>query len=256
MKNVMTILMLVAVIGLTAGLVQADPTPDIWLKFENNLTNSGTATATITQADGPEGTSAYVAGKVGQAMDLNLVGVPGVARDGDHITVSDYTLADQGTIAMWYYVESPYHYQTIFDNQVHQDYWKCHVYAGDEVAVFIDGGTANRVLYDLDNLDGPQNWYHIAFTWDRDDVDDTKVYQDLYVDGVSRDTCTGTWVNPSTFNLGGGRDHVDDGNGTWDEVRIYDEVLTSTEINNLIPEPATMTLLVLGLPFALRRKRK
>jgi hypothetical protein len=89
----------------------------------------------------------------------------------------------------------------------------------------------------LNALRGSNAWYHIAFTWDRG-VGQTR----LYVDGVSRASATlGTgWKDPNpTLNLAGGHANNVKGNGIWDEVRVYDRILSDDEIAALTVIPPT-----------------
>ncbi len=159
---------------------------------------------------------------------------------GDNASISNALGASVGTIALWYYARGPwYNYQTVFDNTVFQEHWESWIYSDGRLACRVsnlaDGG---MVVYDLDNLRGPNNWYHIAYVWDR-----AARQTRLYVDGVLRQSVALTdagWVNPnSTLNLAGGHAGNTKGNGIWDEVRVYDRALTAEEIAELtvIPPP-------------------
>ncbi len=234
--------------------------PVIHWKFDGDLTNSGTGGTMFnaTLVDGA-GQNRYVpakAGCLGQALDLDNTGSTG----GDYVQVN-YTLANQGTIALWYKTEPWYNYQTLFDNSVNPDYWECWVYADGILRFRINTDTA--VSYDLDNLGGPGQWYHVAVTWNRQTTDPTKVDLQLYVDGILRETRTGaTWQDPgTTFFLAGGNNGNTYGNGIWDDVRIYERVLSGSEIYALakVPEPSSGILLLLGgggwVCFRLRSRR-
>jgi len=160
-------------------------------------------------------------------------------NNGDNASISNVMGSTAGTIALWYYARGPwYNYQTIFDNTVHSEYWECWIDVTgtlkSRVSNQADGGF---VAYDLDNLRGPNQWYHIAFTWDRG-VGQTR----LYVDGFSRASATlGTgWRDPNpTLNLAGGHASNSKGNGIWDEVRVYDRILSDDEIIALTVIPPT-----------------
>ena len=157
----------------------------------------------------------------------------------DNASISNVLGSSVGTIALWYYARGPwYNYQTVFDNLVDQEYWECWIDVTgtlkSRVSNQADGGF---VAYDLDNLRGPNQWYHIAFTWDRG-VGQTR----LYVDGFSRASATlGTgWRDPNpTLNLAGGHASNSKGNGVWDEVRVYDRILSDDEIIALTVIPPT-----------------
>lgn len=226
------------------------PGPVIHWKMNGNLANSGTGGSPYdgTLVDGASGTHAYVPGKFSQALDLDHPSSP-ASTNGDYVSV-DYQLADQGTIALWYYAEPWYNYQTIFDNSANANYWEFWVYNNGLARFRVNSDTG--VDYDLDNLNGPDDWYHFAITWQRDIEDpgnpsDDTVDLQLFVDGVLRDTATSTWREPgSQFFLAGGRNTY--GIGAWDEVLIWERLLSSAEIYRLatIPEPGTFVLLALG----------
>ncbi|NQT51188.1 LamG domain-containing protein, partial [bacterium] len=233
--------------GTTWGL----PEFPVHLKLDGNLTNSGSdQSVVITQANGTEGTSSYVAGRIDQALNLTA-DIPGTSLDGDHVKIT-HTLAAQGTIAMWYYVDGSYNYQTVFDNSVNGDDWEMWVYGNNVLRFRVDAGSGD-VQFDLDNLAGPDNWYHLAVTWDR--LGDAQ----LFINGllVATDAVT-SWVVPGTdFYLGGGHAWNTDGTGIWDDVRLYNHVLGSAEVYDLFtPEPGTLTLLALGGMGMLARRRR
>ena len=225
----------------------------VHLKLDGNLDNAGhDQSVAITQADGPEGTSSYVPRGNGQALDL-VAAIPGSSNDGDHVQI-DYTLGEQGTMAMWYRPADFYNYQTVVDNSVNGDDWEMWIYSNGLLRFRIDNGSGD-VQFDLDELDGANEWYHLAVTWDRYGS------AELFVDGVLRDTgLVGTWVNPGTsVFLGGGHTDNTDGNGIWDDFRIYDRVLSANEIYfDLLaaPEPGTLALLAFGGMGMLARRRR
>jgi hypothetical protein len=99
-----------------------------------------------------------------------------------------------------------------------------------------DKSIGGDVRYDLDNLRGPNSWYHIAYVWD---LGLGQAW--LYVDGVVRATSmltTGGWVNPHpTLNLAGAHKSNMKGNGIWDEVRVYNRALMDEEVAALAVVP-------------------
>ncbi len=115
-------------------------------------------------------------------------------------------------------------------------------------------------LYGQDPLELDM-WYHVVALRDG-------TTQAIYVDGVLTDsrTCSDAPIDfiggydddrvnlgrfsrpgyPSVFNL----------RGTLDDVRIYDRALSADEISSLVPEPATMALLALGILPILKKRRR
>lgn len=157
---------------------------------------------------------------------------------GDNASISNVLGSPVGTIALWYYAHGPwYNFQTVFDNQVFEEYWECWIYNDGRLASRVSNKSGGGdVRYDLDDLRGPDSWYHIAFVWDLG-LGQTR----LYIDGVLRSTATlttGGWVDPDpTLNLAGGHLKNSKGNGIWDEVRVYDRALTDEEIPALTVIP-------------------
>lgn len=230
--------------------------PVVQWNMDGSLANSGSGGSACdgTLVDGANGSHAYVAGRIGQGLDLGNPNPTTDKTQGDYVS-TNYTMPDEGTVALWYYAEDWYNYQTIFDNSVHQDQWEFWIY-NNGIARFRVGG-GSEVSFDLDNLDGPESWYHLAVSWQRDG---STVDTQLYVNGVLRDENTGSWATPGTsFFLGGGNDGNTYGTGIWDDVRIYERSLSLNEVRTLaqVPEPAALLLLALGAPGLcfLRRRR-
>jgi len=144
---------------------------------------------------------------------------------GDALRDSSGDTYTEGTIAFWYNPKGPwYNYNTIYDNSVDADSWEMWIYSTGVVATRLNNSGA-KVTYDLDNLQGPDNWYNIVFTWKKEGK------KKLYVQGVLRDTQDVTWAESGDhFYLGSGNTGNTQGNGTIDEVRIYDRALSADEI--------------------------
>ena len=164
----------------------------------------------------------FAKGHVGQAF--SALGQEG-ATNGAAIP---YALPEAGTIALWYYARGPwYNYQSVFDNAVYPDWWEMWIYNTGVLAFRIKNDGSGDVRCDLDNLRGPNQWYHIAVTWDR-----AAGAVRLYVDGVERasDPIGAGWVVPgSTVYLGGHAGNTP-GAGLWDEVRIFNRALKAEEV--------------------------
>ena len=90
--------------------------------------------------------------------------------------------------------------------------------------------------------------------------------KNVFVDGVLSVSQAGNNITDPTFDVivgGHGRDAADPAgqsfNGLLDDVRIYDNALTASEImdarNSVIPEPSTFSLLGLAALGLIRRRR-
>ncbi len=243
----------VAYIASGGGRTLAAPAPVIHWTFDGNAANTGTGgpayNATIVHGNA---SNAYVSGRHGQALVLG--NTPGTSVNGDYVS-TPYTFADQGTVSLWYRPEAWYNYQTIFDNSVNPDYWEFWIYADGNARFRVNNDAG--VTYDLDNLGGPNRWYHMAVTWNRNG---SNVDLQLFVNGILRSTATSLWRDPgATFFLGGGNNGNTYGNGAWDDVQVYERVLSAQDIFAManVPEPAAAGLLALGgvcSTLALRRR--
>ncbi len=181
------------------------------------------------------------------ALTLCLTGPLASAQTGwgsalDFDGVNDYvsvplTLPDTGTIEMWYYVEPYYNYQTLFDNNSDPNDWEMWIYTSGEVRFQLQDGDAR---YDLDNLDGPNHWYHFAVTWQKHG---TQADYSLYVNGVWRAAVINqAWVAPgSTLYLAGGNAGNTKGNGKMDEVRIWNVSRSGSQILSSMNQRLTGT---------------
>ncbi len=216
----------------------------VHLTLDGDLLDSAGGDNNGTLVDGPRGTNQYVSGRLGDALDL---------RNGDYTTGGDgvsigYTLTDSGTTALWYKPRRIYNYNSIFDNSANPDDWECWIYEDARLRARVEGDAyVTADLVSLSSGGDPQGeWFHVAVTWSRTSA--STVVTELYVNGALQDTSSGTWVNPgSTFFLAGGNPGNDFGDGTWDDVRIYDHVLSDAEVRalamrGLIVEPSAIQL--------------
>lgn len=230
--------------------------PVVYYPFEGSLKNFGTGGAAYdgVLSDNP-GTNEplYDAGEFGQGLDLR--DNPDAVTGGDFVS-TPYVLTESGTIAFHYALDKLYNFQSLFTNSVGANDWEMWIYGDGRVA----GRAANATpaQFDLDYLGGVDNTYHLALTWERNG--DT-VALALYVDGELRQTTTGPWIAPgSTFFIGGDGTGNDLGSGIFDDFRIYDVVLSETEVQYLsqVPEPGGFCLLLaaVGAIAASRRARR
>ena len=181
------------------------------------------------------GTPAFAKGRIGLA--LSAIGPNGATNNA----AIPCTLAEEGTLALWYYARGPwYNYQSVFDNSANQDWWEMWIYNTGVLAFRVKSDGSGDVRFDLDNLRGPNQWYHIAVTWNRA-ADRVR----LYIDGIERanDPLGAGWVAPgSTVYLGGHAGNTP-GSGLWDEVRIFNRALTAEEILLLTRLPSVGTVM-------------
>ena len=226
-----------------AGAVQM-PTPMVYLNMEGNLANSGAGGSaydgTIEMIGPNGGTPIYVTGMNSQGIKINpdLIYLDGTAdEDAANDVAIPYTLTDKGTIALWYSFTSPhYDYQQLFNNSGHHDQWECwaDAYDGhDEGKGHCVGARAGGYYTEDMMMSYGDGWHHVALTWARHDADPTKVDFTIYYDGATTDgarVTDVTWADPGDTVYLGGNYGNSNGNGTWDEVLIFDECLTDDQI--------------------------
>ncbi len=201
--------------------------PVVHLPLDGDVKNVGLGGPTFdgTLVDGPLGTSSWVGGKVEQALKLDN---PDRTTGGDFVSIP-YEITDIGTVSLWINPTDWYNYQTIFDNSVDANDWEMWIYGSGVLRFRIEADS--YVSCDLNNLGGPGDWFHLAATWVRDG---SGVALSLFVNGELRETDIGSWVDPGdTFFLAGGNTGNDHGKTTFDDLRIYDTLLTSDEIRAL-----------------------
>jgi hypothetical protein len=208
-------------------IMQEGLPPGIRWTMDGDLTNSGTLGAAYdgTASSGPYGAPVFLPTLHGEGLLLDNVDPAAHMTEGASVSVP-YVLPEAGSIALWYYAKPYYNYQSIFDNSVQTDDWEMWIYNDGRLRVRIDAGSGD-ITYDLANLSGPNNWYHIVYAWDR-----AAALAGLYLNGQNVGLATiGAWIVPGEiFYLGGGNELNTYGNGIWDDVRIYDRVLTDAEI--------------------------
>lgn len=146
-------------------------------------------------------------------------------------------LPDSGTIAMWVKPINFYNYHSIFDNSGNGDDWEMWIYGDSRARFRVESDTA--VTANLNTLaddgDGQDKWWHFTCTWARDPNQPGQVTTQLYVNGELMEEATGTWIDPgTTFFVGGGHPNNNFCNSTFDEVRIYDKVLSPEEVLSVV----------------------
>jgi hypothetical protein len=210
--------------------------PAIHWKLDGDLLNSGTLGSDYdaVAASGANGTPIFTPTLYGQGLFLD--NDPAASTDGAYLGVQ-YALPETGTIALWYYARDYYNYQSIFDNSVFENDWEMWIYNDGRVRARVAQSPASGVVtYDLDELDGPNSWYHIVYTWDRQG-NTARLYLN---GGFAAEGGITSWTDPGEYlYVGGGNDGNTYAIGVFDEVRIYERVLTETEIAALAAEETT-----------------
>ena len=102
-----------------------------------------------------------------------------------------YTLTENATLSMWVNVKNFYDFNSLWDNSTNGNIWESWTYGSAE-HTFRSSGT--RPSYTIPTAD---DWYKIDHTWSRAAGD---VNLELFYNGVSRDTATGTWDTPGTYH--------------------------------------------------------
>ena len=179
-------------------------TPLIHWTFDGSVTNIGSGGSTY---DGTlSGSVTYTNGISGQGLCF-LGGSEGYAK-------LSYTFGNQGTLAFWYKPHRFYNYNSVFDNSVHSDWWEMWVYADGRIRGRIRNTDTSGVQYDLDDMNGTDQWYHIAFVWDNVSTNITR----LYINGDERDTgIIADWVAPGRDVYFGGHAGNNPGEGVTQE---------------------------------------
>lgn len=275
------LLSLVCIVGLVTGASAA--TLEVYLPMDGNLNDysGNNRNATIVEAvcslDGTNyGTNAYAAGHdgVGQSLDIGTteesIGFleSQYAKEGnDYVAIPQVAaMTNSGSIAMWYKTSSlHFNYECVWDNLAHYDRWESWIDNQPDT----DGGTvdtegprmfvrASENSFNSDPLLRDHQmtqifalpldtWIHVAATWQRS-VDTTTCDLNMYINGELVDTATNIpWeLDPGQFCLGGGHARNNPTLGAYDDVRLYSGVLSAQEVANLVPEPGSLVLLLVG----------
>lgn len=245
-----------------AALVMTGPAaavdPVIHYTFTGgSIANSGTGGAAYNavlydslDAD-PTGNTATIAGPVGDAFDL--INTQDDKR-GAFLGVN-YAMPDQGTLAMWYQVGNPgfYDHEPIFDmveaipvpggvgNSYDANAWEAWIYGAGHIRGrlgYTSTGITPANYYfavdaDMSAVGAPnKTWSHLAVTWDKNDTSGENLK--LYVNGQLSSAANLYWTAPSTYLcFGGGNTGNDIATGAYDDIRVYDSVVSASEIATL-----------------------
>ncbi|MBI2096757.1 MAG: LamG domain-containing protein [Candidatus Sungbacteria bacterium] len=205
-------------------------------------TGGGTPTTAVADQSGRgndgtlSGAAARIAGKIGQALHFDgssasvSIGTPSILNNLAALSVSvwikfDSTTGDKRIVGKC----------TGATNCVG---WKLLINATNNRIFFrVDYDTQDLIHNSNSNLVLPDAWYHIVLTWDGSA---TAANARIYVNGSEVTYATATnastnRVNDSTtsFIIGAATNGSDTFNGSIDDVRVYNRVLTTDEIKRL-----------------------
>ena len=248
-----------AAIASIPGAARADIESGLvaYLPFDGAAVDEIVNARSVTLAGSP----AFVAAQPGFGKGMQIR----ANSNAGNVAVSGIWGSDFGTIALWYHASGPwYSTQTIWDNLQHENNFKCIITSSGQVSARAEnnGSVANTAT--LNNLGGPDNWYHIVWTWGKSSVlaGNASSTNAIYINGVLSASGTNYFGNPhSTLNLGGAQsanvanNRID--NGVWDEVRVYNRALSAADVAELfafmppLPAPQNLSLTPGNNSFAL-----
>lgn len=240
-------------------------TPIAWWKFDE--TSGSTASATLGGIDGTlSGSATFSGGISGNALQLSTAG-GSYARFGDNFGL----LATSYSISFWMNSTETTNDQIIVGKH------RATFVSGHFVGMGSNGpyGAVNKAWAYQGSFPGNQpvsttsindgNWHHIVVTYDIGNSSHT-----IFVDGApgeSTASANGMSAAAADFMVGGifdaGGTAVSTYTGMVDDLQIYTEVLSDGNINYLfnnpgsaVPEPATITALLVGGISVLRRRKR
>jgi hypothetical protein len=227
----------------------------------DNANNDGT----ILNTNG--GTAAFVAGKFGQAIDLESTGAATAWVSVDDPDNTFDMENDIGTISLWFQVESFDRNWQALVTAGEGGAWRIHRQGGSQRLNINMGGQSVVNTSDITvGGAGDGTWHHIAIS--NDAANGTQMWFDgaLSANAAVRDT-TG---NNLPFAIG---NNANDLNRAWDglidDVAFWDTALTDADVQQIwnggtgasieslaIPEPTALSLFgMVGLAMMLRRRR-
>jgi len=146
--------------------------------------------------------------------------------DGDCISVP-YELADSGTITFWCQIHDwSFNYMYLMGTSSSAPHM--YDYTTGKLRCRLNSSVNADMMLDK------EGWNHIAFCWFRG-VGTENASVAIYRNGEYVYGADGTWSDPGeTFYFGGGRETFDRfAIASYDDFRIYDEVLTADQIAEL-----------------------
>lgn len=240
-------------------------TPIAWWKFDE--ASGSTASATVGGIDGSlSGSAAFVGGISGNALDLSAAG-GSYASFGDNfgLTATSYS------ISFWVNSTSTATDQIILGK--HRATFVSGYFVGmgangpygaaDKAWAYQSSFPGNQPISTTSINDG--TWHHVAVTYNIGTGSHT-----MYVDGAPGESSTiaaGMVAAAADFMVGGifnsSGTAISTFTGKVDDLQIYGEVLSDDDVNYLfnnpgsaVPEPATITALLVGGLAAIRRRNR
>ena len=220
-----------------------------YYQFENNAYDLSGNNNDGTEKNGVS----YGAGLFGQAAIFDGV--------DDYISLGSngYNLT-KGSISVWFKNDPNITSRNIF-TQYYNDHNRLKIFSGDMIRGY-SGYSSNYFNLTRDFVDiglEKTEWTHVVLTYDFD-----LAQYSLYTNGVQIDTANNSITGPASIGellIGVNKDFdysgTDYGNfykGSIDEFRIYNRVLSNSEIQELssIPEVSSVFLCLIGILSVLR----
>ena len=205
-----------------------------WWTFDGGDTNWATNTVTDKSGNGNTGTlvnmstsTSPVAGKIGQGLNF-------VAASTQRVALGTSSTLQPGTgvsfsVSLWYKGLKGTTESFVSSGPTCCNYWDIR----NTGAVFVTAGPSVLKSYTLPD---DNNWHHLVVVLDRTPSPDTV---EAYIDGVSQVSAEDALDGESSA----GTDGINIGRGTWasggyrqgpmDDVRIYNRVLSASEVQQL-----------------------
>jgi len=246
------LIVLISVLCLTFGTANAD------LVSHWAFDEAGGTTA-YDSANGYNGTisgASWTEGIIGGALDFD--GMNDYVDFGD---IDEFEFGDQDfSICVWFYTQGPHfvpelphgHIINKYDFEGSQRQWLLYQEETGHLIFYTSpDGSTNEILKSTSG--GYQNqWVHMACVRDGS-MKYLYINGELDITGTTAGVLTGTDSSVYSGCLENAGFKSRFFNGLIDDIRIYNHALSQEEIQQLIPEPATMLLLGLGAVM-LRKK--
>lgn len=274
--KIRNVIAMICVLALAGSVSAAVPTPIAYFPFDT--LNAGVTPNAVDGANNGtvNGGAALVGGKYGNALDFDGVDDQ-VYVPGGLSSLSGFT--GQMSIAFWIKGHvgngslNGVNYPVIAIENTTA------AFALDPGITIQGTGSTPRMIWDIPairmlpsplidrdlvaNVTG-DDWHHFAFTSDKTGGVNPPTYMHMYIDGQLVASGGENYVNPNAatitfYQIGSNIPDSSWLEGALDDVAVWDVALTQEQILEFsgIPEPATLSLLGIGLilPLVARRRR-